>query len=405
MPAGVVGDPNRLRQVLLNLLSNAVKFTEEGEVVVELDAERSGAGRWRLHFRVRDTGIGIPADRLDRLFESFSQVDASTTRRYGGTGLGLAISRRLVELMDGQMSVESEEGKGTTFHIALEVEEAEVPARHGRDQAQPVLAGRRMLVVDDNATNREILSRQARAWGMIVEAVELPSEAVARIRAGDRYDVAVIDMQMPDMDGFALAREIRTADSELPLVLTTSLGSVREARSATDFAAQLTKPVRASALYEALLEILGARAAEQAAVADGERAEGPPLRILLAEDNAVNQKLALLLLEKLGYRADVATNGLEALEALKRQPYDVVLMDVQMPELDGLEATRLIVERWPAGRRPRIIAMTANAMAEDREACFEAGMEDYVAKPIQPEELAAALARSRPLAGRPETNP
>jgi PAS domain S-box-containing protein len=407
MPAGVVGDPNRLRQVLLNLLSNAVKFTEEGEVVLELEAERSGS-RWRLHFHVRDTGVGIPAHRLDRLFESFSQVDATTTRRYGGTGLGLAISRRLVELMDGQMWAESEEGKGSTFHITLEVEEAEVPARHDRDHAQPVLEGTRMLVVDDNATNREILSRQARAWGMIVEAVELPSEAVARIRAGDRYDVAVIDMQMPGMDGLALAREIRSVDIELPLVLTTSLGRIREARSATDFAAQLTKPVRASALYEALIEILGARAAEQAAAGDGgtggERAEGLPLRILLAEDNAVNQKLALLLLEKLGYRADVVTNGLEALDALERQAYDVVLMDVQMPELDGLEATRLIAERWPAGRRPRVIAMTANAMAEDREACFEAGMEDYVAKPIQPEELAAALARSRPLARRPETN-
>jgi PAS domain S-box-containing protein len=408
MPAGVAGDPNRLRQMLLDLLSNAVKFTEEGEVVVELEAERRGADRWRLHFRVRDTGIGIPDDRLERLFESFSQVDATTTRRYGGTGLGLAISRRLVELMDGQMWAESEEGKGSTFHITLEVEEAEVPARHGRDQAQPVLEGKRMLVVDDNATNREILSRQARAWGMNVEAVELPSEALARIRAGDRYDVAVIDMQMPDMDGFSLAREIRTVDIELPLVLTTSLGRVREARSATDFAAQLTKPVRASALYEALTEILGVRAAERAAAGDGgtvgERAEHLPLRILLAEDNAVNQKLALLLLEKLGYGADVVTNGLEALEALERQAYDVVLMDVQMPELDELGATRRIVERWPAGRRPRIIAMTANAMAEDREACFEAGMEDYVAKPIQPEELAAALARSRPLAGRPETN-
>jgi PAS domain S-box-containing protein len=400
MPAGIVGDPNRLRQVLLNLLSNAVKFTEEGEVVVEVDAEPAGDSRWRLHFRVRDTGIGIPEDRVARLFESFSQVDASTTRRYGGTGLGLAISRRLVELMDGELWAESREGKGSTFHITLAVEEAEVPAHRRRDRAQPLLEGKRMLVVDDNATNREILGRQARSWGMVVEAVGLPSEAVGRLRAGERYDVAVIDMQLPEMDGLALAREIRRTAGELPLVLATSLGSVREARSVTDFAAQLTKPIRASALYEALIEIFDAHPTEQAAAPDvaGGRPAAMPLRILIAEDNVVNQTLALLLLGKLGYKADVAANGLEAMEALEGGLYDVVLMDVQMPELDGLEATRRIVERWPAGRRPRIIAMTANAMREDREACLQAGMDDYLAKPIKPDELAAALAACSPLA-------
>jgi CheY-like chemotaxis protein len=266
-----------------------------------------------------------------------------------------------------------------------------------------------MLVVDDNATNREILSRQARSWGMLVEAVELPSEALALIHGGDRYDVAVIDMQMPEMDGLELAREIRSSNTELPLVLATSLGRLQEARSAAEFAAQLTKPVRASALYEALLEIFGARVAGESAVGEvgtgDQRVEGLPLRILLAEDNAVNQKLALLLLGKLGYEADVAANGLETIEAIERRPYDVVLMDVQMPELDGLEATRRIVERWPAGRRPRIIAMTANAMHEDREACFEAGMDDYLAKPIQPDGLSAALARARPLTDRVRADP
>jgi PAS domain S-box-containing protein len=404
MPVGIVGDPIRLRQVLLNLLSNAVKFTEEGEVVLELDAERGKAGTWQLHFCVRDTGIGIADERIDRLFESFSQADASTTRRYGGTGLGLAISKRLVELMGGEMRVESKKGRGSTFHVTLEAREAEVPALFDAEAGRRALEGRRMLVVDDNATNREILSRQARAWGMLVEAVALPSEALARMRQGDQFDVAVIDLHMPEMDGLELAREIRRLGAELPLVLTTSLGHVQGQGSSTEFAAQLTKPVKASQLLDAISTALAEREPEQAnaasvgvVVGQAER-ETASLRILLAEDNAVNQQLALLLLKKLGHRADVASNGVEVLEALERQPYDVVLMDVQMPELDGLEATRHICERWPSGTRPRIIAMTANAMLEDRDACFKAGMDDYVAKPIRPEELAAALARSRPLA-------
>jgi PAS domain S-box-containing protein len=405
MPAGIVGDTTRLRQVLLNLLSNAVKFTEEGEVVLELDAERRERGDWRLHFTVRDTGIGIPKERMDRLFESFSQVDASTARRYGGTGLGLAISRRIVELMGGEMSAESEEGRGSTFHVTLEAREATLPIRpEGRETAGR-LEGKRALVVDDNATNREILSRQMRRWGMLVEAFEHPSDAIARLGGGDRFDVGIIDLQLPQMDGLELAGEIRRLSAQLPLVLTTSLGRVQEARSATEFAAQLTKPVKASQLLDAILTALTERVPEQATAASDatspERPEGKTasLRILLAEDNAVNQKLALLLLKKLGYRADVVSNGLEALEALERKPYDVVLMDVQMPELDGLEATRRICARWPVEARPRIIAMTANAMVEDREACFAAGMDDYVAKPIHPEELGAALSRSRPIAG------
>ena len=403
VPPGILGDAARLRQVLLNLLSNAVKFTEQGEVVVHVDAEPDGAGSYHLHVAVRDTGIGIPRDRIGRLFESFSQVDASTTRRYGGTGLGLAISSRLVELMGGTIRVESEEGKGSTFHIELTADEAEVARRYDDDKGLLRLERRRLLVVDDNATNCEIVSRQARSWGMHPVAVGLPSEALALIEAGEQFDVAVVDMHMPEMDGLKLAREIHRFNPELPLVLASSLGRVGEIRGTDEFAAQLTKPVKASALYEALLQVLGGSVAEQAAATDGdmsgERPEHMPLRILLAEDNAVNQKLALLLLGKLGYEADVAENGLEAIEALERKPYDVVLMDVQMPELDGIEATRRIVGRWPAVSRPRIIAMTANAMLEDRDACLQAGMDDHVAKPIRPDELAAALGRARPLAG------
>jgi CheY-like chemotaxis protein/anti-sigma regulatory factor (Ser/Thr protein kinase) len=409
VPAGIVGDVARLRQVLLNLLSNAVKFTEKGEVVVEVGSEPGRVGAHRVRLAVRDTGIGIPQDRMDRLFTSFSQVDASTTRRYGGTGLGLAISKRLVELMGGTLSVESEEGKGSTFQIELKAKEAAVPARIADDEGLPRLAGRRLLVVDDNAMNREIVTRQARTWGMEPVAVEGPLEALALITAGEPFDVAVLDMLMPDMDGLALAREIRHHRDarELPLILLTSVGRLPQARAAAEFNAQLAKPIKASQLYNALLGVLVQQVEPRVAQPAVERAASSALRILLAEDNAVNQKVALALIQRLGYRADVAWNGLEALAALERKPYDVVLMDVQMPELDGLDATRRICERWPAEARPRIIAMTANALPEDREACFAAGMDDYVAKPIRPEELAEALSRARPLAenGRSSDGP
>ena len=400
VPTGILGDVNRLRQVLLNLLSNAVKFTEQGEVIVHLDAEPVGRDEHLLRLAVRDTGIGIPEDRMNRLFESFSQVDVSTSRRYGGTGLGLAISKRIVELMGGTIWVESEEGKGSTFHVELTADEADVPARIDFDATLPKLGSKRILVVDDNATNREIVSRQARSWGMEPVAVERPSDALELIEQGNHFDVAAIDMLMPEMDGLELARRIRRHSNgqELPLVLLTSLSGLPQARAALEFSAQLVKPVRASQLYNALLIALGepllVPAAAEANADDGVP-ETSSLRILLAEDNAVNQKVALRILDKLGYRADIASNGLEALEALERQSYDVVLMDVQMPEMDGLDATRRICERWPDQSRPRIIAMTANAMIEDREACFAAGMDDYLAKPVRPEELAEALGRVR----------
>ena len=384
--------------MLLNLLSNAVKFTAEGEVVVHVDAEPAGAGSARVHLAVRDTGIGIPEDRMDRLFESFSQVDASTTRRYGGTGLGLAISRRLVELMGGTLRVESEEGTGSTFHIELVADEAEVPARVAAGDGLPVLKGRRILVVDDNATNCEVVSRQVCSWGMEPVAVGLPSEALALIDRGEPFDVAVLDLVMPEMDGVALAGELRLRRPELPMLLLTSLGRLPQARSATGFRAQLSKPLKASQLYDALLDILAVEAKESRSPEPVAPTRGgtSPLRILLAEDNAVNQKVALKLLEQLSYTADVVSNGVEAIDALERERYDVVLMDVQMPELDGLDATRQICERWPAAERPRIVAMTANAMQEDREACIAAGMDDYLAKPIRSEALAKALRSVQP---------
>ena len=279
---------------------------------------------------------------------------------------------------------------------------AEVPKKIALDDGLAHLAGKRILIVDDNATNREIVTRHARSWGMEPVAVELPAAALELITKGEPFDVAVLDMMMPEMDGISLAREIRQHRSqfELPLLLLTSLGRLPQGESESVFSAQLSKPLKASQLYNTLLQLLTAgRAGEEAVepATDGKRARSA-LRILLAEDNAMNQKVALRLLERLGYQADVATNGLEAIEALERQPYDVVLMDVQMPELDGLDATRRICERWPEESRPHIVAMTANALPEDREACFAAGMNDYVAKPIRAEELGAALKRVKPLA-------
>jgi PAS domain S-box-containing protein len=416
-PATIIGDVTRLRQILINLLNNAVKFTERGEVVVRVASEEmvelltaDSEGRdaepvYELHFAVRDTGIGIPPERMDRLFQSFSQVDPSTTRRYGGTGLGLAISRRLAELMGGRMWVESQVGQGSTFHFTVHAQATSAPTHAYLQEVQPDLRGRRMLVVDDNDTNRRILSLQAQAWGMLAHDTASPFEALEKVRRGERYDVAVLDMQMPDMDGLALALEIHGVEPTLPLVMLTSFGQREWDTDTVEFAAILIKPIKASQLYNVLvtifaqeIEVQQERDTESESLFDAGMGERLPLRILLAEDNATNQKLALRLLERFGYRADVAGNGLETLEALRRQPYDVILMDVQMPEMDGLEATRTIVQEWSAERRPRIIAMTANAMREDREACLAAGMDDYLSKPIRVEELIRALGQCRPLA-------
>jgi PAS domain S-box-containing protein len=406
VPAGVLGDVTRLRQILLNLLSNAVKFTERGEVVLSVTAPPplSLSAPYELTFSVRDTGIGIPPERVSRLFQSFSQVDASTTRRYGGTGLGLAISQRLTELMGGRIQVTSEPGAGSDFHFAIRLTAAEAPVLVRRDLSgvQPSLQEKRVLAVDDNATNRRILTAHLENWGMPVRASESPLEALEWIREGERFDIAILDMHMPEMDGVALARAIRQlpAGTALPLILFTSLGR-REARAEEEgFAAYLHKPIKPSQLFDALVSVLAeqpvhvhARGVARTEL-DAGMAVRHPLRILLAEDNIVNQKVALRILGQMGYRADVAANGLEAIEAVERQTYDLVLMDVQMPELDGFEASREINRRWPGERRPRIVAMTANAMQGDRELCVAAGMDDYVAKPIRVEELVAALERS-----------
>src|SRR4030095_11149060 len=408
-PRAVVGDVTRLREILINLLSNAVKFTEAGEVVLSVHSEPAADGRHTLHFAVRDTGIGIPADRMDRLFQSFSQLDASTTRRYGGTGLGLAISQRLTEMMGGAIWGESQVAEGPPFSVTMLAEEAPSSPPTFMEAIQPQLEGQRLLVVDDSATNRTLLVRHAESWGMVAQATASPAEALRWISRGDPFDLAIIDMQMPEMDGRTLADEIRPHRDALtlPLILLTSLGHrVDHVHPGGNFAATLTKPIKASQLHEVVVGVLARQPSvappTSAAAQEVEWAPQAGLRTLLTRDNELNRTLAVALLDKLGCRADIATNGLEALEALRHAPYDVVLMDVEMPEMDGLEATRRIRAQRPPDQQPRIIAMTASAMQGDRERCLAAGMDDYLSKPIRRQELAGTHACATTPTGRRE---
>jgi signal transduction histidine kinase/DNA-binding response OmpR family regulator/HPt (histidine-containing phosphotransfer) domain-containing protein len=391
VPAAVHGDPTRLRQILVNLVGNAVKFTARGEVVV---AVCGGAGE--LSVEVADTGPGIPADRLDRLFRSFSQVDVSTTRRHGGTGLGLAITKRLVDLMGGRVRVRSEVGVGTTFGFTI-------PSRPALAPGGPVpvcLAGRRVLIVDDNATNRRILSAQCGSWDMAVRETGSPLRALEWVVAGEAFDVALLDAGMPEMDGITLAARIRAAGGP-PVVCLSSLGGVRDGAAV---AAWLTKPVKRARLAAVLSGLLGDGDGDVAeAVAPAAPEPVRPLRLLLAEDNPVNRTLALAMLERLGCTADVAANGLEVLDAVAARPYDAVLLDVQMPELDGLEVARRL--RTGSGPRAWLIAVTANAMGGDREMCLAAGMDDYLAKPIRLAGLADVLRRCPAAQPPPDASP
>jgi signal transduction histidine kinase/DNA-binding response OmpR family regulator/HPt (histidine-containing phosphotransfer) domain-containing protein len=411
-PRLIVSDAGRLRQILVNLLANAIKFTPAGEVAVTVSARRAEGPQREIHFAVRDTGIGIPAERFDRLFKVFSQVDASTTRRYGGTGLGLAICKRLAELMGGRIWAESEAGKGSTFHFTIMADEVEAPTRSTREGQPPELMGKRVLIVDDNRNNRLLLKLQTERWGMLARETDSPTIALAWISQGDPFDVVLLDYQMPEMDGVALARAIRTVrGAQCPvLILLSSVGqSVIPEHVGVGFSTVLSKPLKLSHLHDRLLETVAAARKPTASAPEPARVETSvamaPLRILLAEDNEINQKVATRLLERLGHRADLASDGREALARLEHAAYDVVLMDVQMPDMDGLEASRAICARWPTGRRPRIVAMTAEAMQGDREKCLAAGMDDYIVKPVTLDQLREALARCPSLGGTAATPP
>jgi signal transduction histidine kinase/HPt (histidine-containing phosphotransfer) domain-containing protein len=412
IPATIEGDSLRLRQVLANLLSNAIKFTERGDILVQVKLlstkleEAQNRSLLCLHFSVRDTGIGIRSDWLERLFKPFAQAEVSTARRYGGTGLGLAISKRLVELMGGKMWAESVPGEGSTFHFTINVHAEPQPEPFALAKPQPRLADLRLLIVDDNDTVRRVLAEQVTKWGMIPSSAEGPQQALDWLRKGERYDLAVLDSQMPHMDGITLAAEIHKLPGAemMPLVLLMPLGPRAEAPGGTRivFAHTVTKPVKPAQLCEmltrALLNPKIAPPQETPSKPDQPLAERLPLQILLCDDNAINQKVATRILQQLGYQPGLAGNGREALLALERKPYDLVFMDVMMPEMDGLEATRAIRERQKAGAvnfrsSIVIIAMTAQAMQGDREKCIAAGMDDYLAKPIRPKEVRAIVER------------
>ena len=390
VPEAVVGDTTRLRQILINLFSNAIKFTPAGEVVLSVTATRKG-DKFEVRFAVRDSGIGIPADRLESLFSPFTQVDSSVTRRFGGTGLGLAICKSFVEAMGGGITVSSEVGKGTTFSFTILAEPSTPPPRP-YDKVPDAFHGKRMLLVDDNATNRQLLATRAQSWGFQVVPQEFPTKALEMVRSGEKFDLAVLDIQMPEMDGLQLAKELRKS-ADIPLIAWTSLGR-READAANLFHAYLHKPLRPATLYEVLHQLLVQHTSQvltQTSQYDATMGKSHPLRILVADDLHVNVKMMLIILQKMGYEAEAAANGLEVLQAIELSTFDVILMDVNMPEMDGLEATRRIVAEYE--KRPRIIALTANVTVSEREACHEAGMDDFLAKPIQANALREALLR------------
>jgi signal transduction histidine kinase/CheY-like chemotaxis protein len=413
LPRRLKGDPGRLRQVITNLLGNAVKFTEKGEVVVRVARESETDTHATISFSIKDTGIGIPEEIQEKLFQAFTQADNSTTRRFGGTGLGLAISKQLVEMMGGRIGVSSEAGKGSTFFFNIRLEKQTGPSEPAPSIYFRDLFDLRVLVVDDNATNRQILRHQLFAWKMQkgsaangYEALDLLRTAVADKKP---YDLALLDMQMPEMDGMTLARAIKAdpAIASTRLIILTSMGYMHthEELKAAGVDAYLIKPVKQSRLFDCLVDVLGRAAAEH--VFTKQPKDAAPLlaapapatgtaRILLAEDNIVNQKVALAQLKGLGFSADAVANGHEVLSALKQVPYDLIFMDCQMPEMDGYEASRIIRQSEKSltatWKSPiRIVAMTANAMTGDREKCLASGMDDYLSKPVRKSELQSAL--------------
>lgn len=395
----LLGDANRLRQVLVNLVSNAIKFTPQGEVYISVQTLQQTGDQLELRFAVKDSGIGIAQDMLPAIFEAFTQADSSTTRKYGGTGLGLAISKRIVNLMGGEIWAESEPGKGTTFYFTIQIKNSNdvKPRLHIKGNLAR-LQDKSVLIVDDNQTNRQILKLHFESWGMKPFLVESGQDALQLMADSESLpEIAILDMQMPEMDGIQLAQLFKASAvlSKIPLILLSSTGDI-ESIPPRLFAAQLSKPIKLKALYEEVLNVITDltkknKMNESQSSLDSGLSVRIPLRILIAEDNMVNQKLAMSLLSLMGYKVEAVVNGRQVLDILEKHDFDLILMDIQMPEMNGIEATVKIIETIPIEKQPFIIALTANAMVGDREKCLDAGMVDYMAKPIKINELQAMI--------------
>lgn len=401
VPDLIIGDITRIRQILVNLINNAIKFTEQGEVLVSVKKLKQEDDEVELQFSVKDSGIGIPKEKLNLIFQSFTQVDSSTTRKYGGTGLGLAICKRLVNLMGGTIWVESREKSGSTFSFTIKSRTTKlVSPKVFLKSSSPVLKNKRILIVDDNDTNLHILNIQCKNWGLIPRTTKNPKDAIQWIIKDEPFDIAILDMLMPEMDGLELAKEIRKYRSKeiLPIIILSSSGFQGKNKVEIDqyLNALVTKPIKQAQLQNMLIETLGFdtpgimdrfkkkshNKVSVEKVLSRDMSQDIPLKVLVAEDNMINQKLITKILSQLGFQADVVGNGLEAIEELKRVRYDIIFMDVQMPEMDGLEASKYIVQNWKSDERPFIIAMTANVMQGDKEKCLNAGMDDYLSKPV-----------------------
>ena len=398
VPVQIIGDSLRLRQILVNLVSNALKFTEHGEIFVGVHLlETKKDGKIELQFEIRDTGIGIPEDKLERLFKAFSQVDSSTTRKYGGSGLGLVICEKLIELMGGKINVTSKHNEGTTFTFTMVSEASSQSLRTYVTNYITGMEGKKILVVDDNLTNRCILKNQLEIWKMTPTLANSGLEALEVLEKQNHFDLILTDMQMPDMDGCELAGHIKKLYPKLPMILLSSVGDESSKKYEGLFKSILTKPIKQEMLCKVMINELRGKintAQKADAVAktlSADFADNHPLKILVAEDNIINQKLALKVLVKLGYEPDLAENGKQALEMTEAEQYDLIFMDVQMPEMDGIEATKNI--RNYLEKQPMIIAMTANAMQEDKENCLKSGMDDFLSKPVKLEEIVGMLTK------------
>lgn len=396
----LIGDVNRLRQIMVNLINNAIKFTEEGEIFVSIEKAAESDGYQELLFSIKDSGIGIAREKMEILFEPFTQADATTTRRYGGTGLGLAIAKHLINLMGGNIWVESKLGKGSTFFFNVKLATSGIGKTKLYVRGQiPELKNSKVLIVDDNETNRHIFTLQFESWGMIPITARSGQEALEIIEETEEpFELAVVDMQMPQMDGLELGRKIKEMPfkGDIPMIMLTSLGKINKLPTEI-FDAQLSKPIKLAELFEEVLRVIAETRNRRNSMADHNidknLAEKLPMRILLAEDNVTNQDLVITLLSKMGYKIDAVDNGRKVIEMLERKKYDVILMDIQMPVMNGLEATKIICEKYPEQERPKIIAITANAMTGDRERYLNAGMVDYLPKPIKFKDVQSVLIR------------